>query len=1196
MAPSGDEDEDSNLDYYVGLSDMEFGDEDSENEESNPNDSTLKNWKDVSPEKVSFSVNKGRQTALDQAKTELKHVVQRLQDLTKSKSPTTHQIIDLFFGDDAEFGHEICKGLGLKSNDENYPKFMQTFVVQNIMTKDSTNFYNILKRTLNQAVPNENVPLDQEEYNAFWEKLANFGRNRSDALPSTRPTPLWEFLQVALNRTFRSIAIECIGDKICIVIDDDKIWLDNTGSNATDRFKLKIVRHTRDNRNGLNAHTLVLAGFLIPVNVQFEMEGDSPMICFKRGMNQLVPEVHSQYNTETYTDRGYTDKAKVDRTLMKGGDVVATVMRQPAWGFTYDQYLKTGDKRKLLNMKGCASQHVKKQKLYGKELTLSAFNNGTGTIAMAISSKHKGHSWEGVPLNDKWKYPTQLDFLNSVYIHEDIHEIEAKAMLLEHLETYLRFYTIQQGTADWHLLRKFSFSSSQAWQTFSALFKRLYSGSEKTNAECVAKTVQGQRWKNHFLKLHERSEDGAIIDISKEEERFLQYFKSHSEEPFDSSDPSQQWRQFVYDLYHDVLASDEMLTEAVALNRIATLDASQLRLVHESLRKRVVVNSTQEETINANEIKKDIIDFLTTSNANRKYLFHSQVSLLRTCSKYGLKAETKNRANTLIRRLLTHEQDDSCENTLPQDYQDSSKQNGIKKLLQQSFQANFKGARKAACQIGHKNEPVILGNFAKDANKGNLSTVCGVVKVLAIFSTGLVARADMGYMKDSIDAIAIVQKANETEQEVWGVEVKTRVSVSEMNKEIDFQDDVPKKSGQEESIYSAVEESELHSHVRRLTERTQILHHAQVYKLNTMLFLVGDKNGRILAGNVISLSENLLNSYESVQRYMYQDILAWAYKDEIPSRELKMVTAIAKTIPTIGGSGEFLSQFHLWRHISRKERLPLPPLKRMLPSIHATWNAFKSGSDTTTKIIENYRFKHPHTNCNSRATHRLLLLSFVFIHRCIQATSCNVETHSTLQGLRDAATQRNNFYDTLEALKEYFKARALKCQQLQAGVPQDRDDTVVASRRSPRINEPLLLKYTTPRTLTTPTRNFNRNRIEGNDPYWQRVYKCRAEGGLPIFVQYLKKPKTRPLRCWDCGKETHSMCFFCRRPLCHTRITIKEDELKENEKLRENTFMVKPITNLDQKKKDLLWYGVKTCFMKEHMGMIKEEPYIPPPK
>jgi len=106
---------------------------------------------------------------------------------------------------------------------------------------------------------------------------------------------------------------------------------------------------------------------------------------------------------------------------------------------------------------------------------------------------------------------------------------------------------------------------------------------------------------------------------------------------------------------------------------------------------------------------------------------------------------------------------------------------------------------------------------------------------------------------------------------------------------------------------------------------------------------------------------------------------------------------IAVSLKNIGGKDEFHSVFYLWKHVSSMGELPLPPLRRILPAIHAAWNAFKSGSDVTTGLIENHHFQHPYTNCNSRAICRLLMVSFVAIHRILQIRKCRPDITITIK-------------------------------------------------------------------------------------------------------------------------------------------------------------------------------------------------------
>ena len=302
--------------------------------------------------------------------------------------------------------------------------------------------------------------------------------------------------------------------------------------------------------------------------------------------------------------------------------------------------------------------------------------------------------------------------------------------------------------------------------------------------------------------------------------------------------------QFIHEVYTQFIITDEVLLDkkdASSLVSEKLSNTAHLRMVHEKLRSRIC---TTLDEVDVGTMKKEIIDFLSSPNKERKYMFHKHSSLLSTCSKYGTKSvKASNRESTLRRRLVEYENDENNSTTLPIDTTTSidRQESRIEQLLKQSFQINFKGARKSACMIGHRNEPTIVKYFARDANSGLLP---GVKRVLAVFTTGLVAKRGSPYIKDSIDALAIIEKDDEnSSNELWVIEVKSRVSTDEISKEMKFQRKRYNLDNHLSKMYSETNESGLHADIRKLIERTQILHHASVYNLTKMMFLVGDCDG-----------------------------------------------------------------------------------------------------------------------------------------------------------------------------------------------------------------------------------------------------------------------------------------------------------------------------------------------------------------
>lgn len=257
---------------------------------------------------------------------------------------------------------------------------------------------------------------------------------------TTRPKPGWEKLQNNLNDILRKISIEGSELFLSLVVDDDKIWLQNSSKNAKNRFKLKMVRHTRDNREGLNAHTVATSALTMPVNIQFETVGDSAVQCYKRAMAYITNadgNTIADVNMESLTDRGYTSLERVKENLLCGRDYLGTVARSHDWGFTYDQVPRSGDKRRHIQMSGTASLFCKEANIGFKKLTLAAFKNGSGSVSMAISSKHHGHCWDGIPLGNNSTHPTENDYVTVMNFHDTSSNStpESKQFVLDHMET-----------------------------------------------------------------------------------------------------------------------------------------------------------------------------------------------------------------------------------------------------------------------------------------------------------------------------------------------------------------------------------------------------------------------------------------------------------------------------------------------------------------------------------------------------------------------------------------------------------------------------------------------------------------------------------------------------------------------------------------------------------------------------------------
>ena len=78
---------------------------------------------------------------------------------------------------------------------------------------------------------------------------------------------------------------------------------------------------------------------------------------------------------------------------------------------------------------------------------------------------------------------------------------------------------------------------------------------------------------------------------------------------------------------------------------------------------------------------------------------------------------------------------------------------------------------------------------------------------------------------------------------------------------------------------------------------------------------------------------NFNNSFDFCVEEMHEEDLDWAYESSAPMTIDLIASGIEKSrvsleLPT------FLKTFNFWKTLTKKENLPLPPVKRMLPMHH----------------------------------------------------------------------------------------------------------------------------------------------------------------------------------------------------------------------------------------------------------------------
>ena len=165
---------------------------------------------------------------------------------------------------------------------------------------------------------------------------------------------------------------------------------------------------------------------------------------------------------------------------------------------------KRGDTRTVLKESGCPSLYIKEIIRGGRKVSCFAFRTGTSNISSVVSSTLQDHEWEGVCLSHRQHISWENDRENGLVTYlfsvlasnSDISPCfkDIREELLDELKNEkIDILTLEQGTADWHKGRQFSFTSSQADGTFRKTFIVFQ---DDENWFKVAKYLEGENYEN----------------------------------------------------------------------------------------------------------------------------------------------------------------------------------------------------------------------------------------------------------------------------------------------------------------------------------------------------------------------------------------------------------------------------------------------------------------------------------------------------------------------------------------------------------------------------------------------------------------------------------------------------------------------------------------------------------------------------
>ena len=740
------------------------------------------------------------------------------------------------------------------------------------------------------------------------------------------------------------------------------------------------------------------------------------------------------------------------------------------------------------------------------------------------------------------------------------------------------------GTADWHWLRKFSLTSSQAHGAFVKGIQRFKDDPAWMH---VARYLYGDDWQTELGITV--AVDAAGADAVSDEDS-----DSDSDDEEDRSDPlapmpiEDYLRAYPIPQDGDVCKIDAVCVlkrhagvfeglppppdieypfgecpsgedegrgvganddeddsiegPIVCPNEDAAKEAmpTNSHVIREMLK---ILGDHVHETYRKKGSRKDLVEWFMRTNSARTYQFFSSKGLSEIMNARQMKFASGRRTVAKMINALSGEQEGVIHGANQE--QDQQQNDGlspedaiIQAVLTKSFLPHQKGVKREYCSLGHRLEIPVVKNWVQVARDMQPSVV-----VRGVYSTGLAAKREKEHAKDSIDFIMTVEDPKEGGiLKAWGFEAKGRVTVVTASDE--------EHHVQHLHEHVRIPDERVYNYVRSTAERFQVLQHSYVYDLDTVVLGISDRQSELIQSAIIDFSEELRDDFGKVLEDIKDISLSWAYPsaDDAALRENEVIEIpedifrIAATIPTINGDETLQGTLNLWYVMSLLPK-PFPSFKRLIPAIYAFWNAVKGGSDTSTKLMDDCIIRVPkvHLNTETAAISRLLALLFVLIHRLMQVlTSKELLDYPSLQHYRHAASHRQTYHLTLLKCSRYFNQALSKLEDEMSDGGIAHAFTAVTPlqiRRGParrRVGGTVPSALTFGATLSTVDQTPRKIAAEirrgtANEEIQSMVDVCPG-----IMMQYYDEKKKGPVtrKCDICESKTSWYCVRCKRWMC----------------------------------------------------------------
>jgi hypothetical protein len=533
----------------------------------------------------------------------------------------------------------------------------------------------------------------------------------------------------------------------------------------------------------------------------------------------------------------------------------------------------------------------------------------------------------------------------------------------------------------------------------------------------------------------------------------------------------------------------------------------------------------------------------------------------------------------------------------------------LRLVLQSSYLPRLEGKAKGYASRGLQLEKPLLERVLRHSREGLTP-----IKVLELGAPPLVVRKNIGVncVGGSVDAVAraIVphtgddsEDSEEEEEELILVEAKARVTASTEQKERRKQGLAalmamnPRLRRQSAKKYWEINaQSNLFSYfVDDKKEALQILHHAFVYDVRYVLLLMGNDTADIISGIFVKFDEGLKTAWKNVLTDISRLSLDWAYGESAPVFEREFLDPVLESIKLHNKKDgvldfpSFKQWVLLWHDVRFKKALPLPPIARIIPFVISSWNAFKGGSDTLTKLIWNADYDPPTNDIQAHAVARLLLLTMTVVHRLrhLATAKADLNFYRSLKHYRNAANQRSSFHKTLLSMASCFGGDADGGVSFAASLP----PLVPSAIRHRTRNAPVVQNsFGAVTTGVTPQRN-SASRMQkllqtaddqlddSERRICQRWQTCIGPLVYMVNADGKRGPKGV---CHICNTQTSWTCLGCHTNFCAATEAPDESERSRRPKRRKISI---PSINGSTTTKTIV--ARNSCWLHKHIDALE---------